>query len=123
MPYRFRLVVKKSESKNVKILESFIGSREIDDPSTNSFPTVELLRKSYPHTRIVFSSNSITLHKQLVMAGQGVSIVPEVMIEAELKKNILVDIFPKKIFQWDLLVFKRKTDHLGAAAKAFLDLV
>lgn len=120
-PLPFRLVVKKACSNNSEVLQSFIGSREIDDTSTHSFPTVEYIRKKYPRARITFSSNSITLHKQLVMEGKGISIMPEFMVEKELKKGTLVDVFPRKKFQWDLLIVKRKSSHLSIPAKAFVD--
>lgn len=120
--YPFRLVVKKTKAQDKNTIQSFIGSREIDDTSTHSFPTVELIRKKYPKTRITFSSNSISLHKQLVLEGKGVSIMPEFMVEKELKKGVLVDLFPRKKFQWDLMIVKRKSNHLSIPAKEFVDL-
>lgn len=119
--FPFRLIVKKSLKGDKDVLQSFIGSREIDDTSTHSFPTVDLLRKKYPKTRITFSSNSISMHKQLVLEGRGVSILPEFMVEKELKKGTLVDVFPKKKFAWDLMVIKRKSSHLSIPAQKFVD--
>ncbi len=121
IPFRFKLVVKKSEAKNVDVIQSFIGSREIEDLSSHKFPTVDLLREKYPDTRITFSSNSITLHKQLVKAGKGVSIMPEFMVKKELSQNQFVDLYPKKKFVWDLLVAKRKSSHFSSPAQAFVD--
>lgn len=119
--FPFRLVVKKSEQKNPKVIQSFIGSRELDDTSTHSFPTVDLIRKKYPKTRITFSSNSITMHKQLVLKGRGVSILPQFVVEKELKRGSLVDVFPERKFNWDLMVIKRKTSHLTLPAEAFIE--
>lgn len=121
LPMPFRLVIKSSLSQNKNVIQSFIGSREIDDNSNHSFPTVELMRKKFPKTRITFSSNSITLHKQLVLEGKGVSIIPEFMIESEIKKGTLVDLFPNKKFQWDMLIIKRKSSHLTIPANAFIE--
>lgn len=117
----FRLVIKKELLKKNEIIESFIGSREIDDTSTHSFPTIEFIRKKHPKTRITFSSNSITLHKQLVMGGKGVSIMPEFMVTEEIKRGVLADLFPRKKFQWELLIVKRKSNHLSIPTKAFVD--
>ncbi|MEM7602766.1 MAG: LysR substrate-binding domain-containing protein [Verrucomicrobiota bacterium] len=62
----------------------------------------------------MFSSNSISLHKELVRAGKGVSIMPEFMVKKELTRGQLVDLYPKKIFEWDLMVIKRKSNSMSA---------
>ncbi len=121
IPFRFKLVVKKTESKNKDVIQSFIGSREVDDLSTHKFPTVQLMRKTHPKTRIIFSSNSISLHKQLVKDGKGVSIMPEFMVRNELSKNQFVDLYPKKKFIWDLMVIKRKSSHLNLIEDSFIN--
>jgi DNA-binding transcriptional LysR family regulator len=123
IPFRFRLVVKKSEAKNKEVIQSFIGSREIDDLSTHKFPTVELMRKTYPETRITFSSNSISLHKQLVNLGKGVSIIPEFMVQKELSSGQFIDLYPKKKFIWDLMIIKRKSSHLSFAGESFIEIL
>ncbi|MCO5144153.1 MAG: LysR family transcriptional regulator [Oligoflexia bacterium] len=123
LPFRFHVVVKKGLENQAKIVQSFIGSREIDDNSTHSFPTVELLRKKYPSTRIQFSSNSLTLHKQLVLKGKGVSILPQFMIVKELKNGQLIDLFPNKKFEWNLLIIKRKSDYLSTSAQSFVNQI
>jgi DNA-binding transcriptional LysR family regulator len=120
IPFRFMLVVKKSESKNKDVLKSFIGSREVDDLSSHKFPTVDLMKKDLPDTSIKFSSNNITLHKELVRAGKGVSIMPEFMVKKELSSKTFVDLYPKKKFIWDLMIIKRKTSHLNTAANDFI---
>ncbi|MCB0406555.1 MAG: LysR family transcriptional regulator [Bdellovibrionales bacterium] len=122
IPFRFRLVVKASEAKNKKVIQSFIGSREIDDLSTHKFPTVELMRKTFPETRITFSSNSIHLHKQLVKLGKGVSIMPEFMVKKELSSGQFVDLYPKKKLEWDLMIIKRKSELPSLPAQSFLSL-
>lgn len=103
------------------MIQSFIGSREIDDLSTHKFPTVELMRKKYPKTRIIFSSNSISLHKQLVKAGKGVSIMPDFMVQKELSRHQLTDLYPKKRFEWDLMLIKRKSSHFSLPGRFFLE--
>lgn len=45
-----------------------------------------------------FSSNSITLHKQLVLEGKWVSILPQFVVKKELKRGTLVDVFPSRKF-------------------------
>jgi DNA-binding transcriptional LysR family regulator len=93
-------------------MESFIGSREIDDSSTHRFPTLSFHRKKWPKAKISFSSNSISLHKRLVLAGEGISILPGFAIGRELKKGGLVDLYPKKVFEWPLLRFSHKSSRV-----------
>src|SRR4051812_10051198 len=57
---RFYLVVRKDLKKSTPVLESFIGSREIDDTATRSFPTLEKLKKLHPKAKIKISSNNLT---------------------------------------------------------------
>lgn len=121
IPYRFRLVIKTTEKRNQQVIQSFIGSREADDQSTHKFPTIELMREKYPETRIVFSSNNISLHKQMVLAGKGVSILPEFLIKKELTSKQMTDLYPKQNFQWDLMVVKRKSEPLNLIRKLFMN--
>lgn len=110
--YRFHLVAKKSLSKEKETLERFIGSREIDDRSTHSFPALSYHQKKFPKARISFSSNSISLHKAMVLAGEGISILPEFAIKGELKRGSLIDLYPQKKFEWPLLRFSHKSSPI-----------
>ena len=47
VPVRFHLVVARTKMSDVKVIERFIGSREIDDSSTHRFPTVERMRRDW----------------------------------------------------------------------------
>ncbi|MCB0408489.1 MAG: substrate-binding domain-containing protein, partial [Bdellovibrionales bacterium] len=119
-PYRHHLVVKSDKQKNTATLCRFLGSREIDDVETHKFPTLEYLRQHHPEAQIVFSSNSLSLHKQLVLKGQGVSVLPRFMIESELRRKSLVDIFPNKKFEWNLKLVQRKSELIAPAGREFL---
>lgn len=123
IPFLFRLIVSKKHKDDPEVLETFIGSREIEDTSTHRFPTVDLLKTKRPNTRIRFSSNSITLHKELVLLGQGVSILPEFLVEKELKSGRVVDVLPKKKFQFDLKVIARKSEPPSVLTREFLNLL
>lgn len=119
IPVRFHLVVSRKH-KNKQTIERFIGSREIDDNSTHRFPTVEHMRKDYPNTRIITSSNHLGLHKQLVLQGYGSSILPEYSVTNELKKKFLVDVYPKEKFFFTLKIVGKKSCPLSNAALTFL---
>lgn len=118
----YRLVVRKDLRKNRAVLESFIGSREIDDTSNRRFPTVERLRKDYPGANIKISSNNLTAHRQLVLEGLGVSILPEFLVTADLDSGLLADVFPKENFVFQLKFVKRKNSLLSLSAKRFVQI-
>ncbi|MGZ3782339.1 MAG: LysR family transcriptional regulator [Pseudobdellovibrionaceae bacterium] len=120
MAIPFRLVVKKDLRKNKQVLNSFIGSREIDDLGTRRYPTLERIRRNFPEAKIRFSSNNLTTHKELVLRGAGIAILPEFLIDNELKNRMLVDVFPDEQFQFHLKVVKRKTSVLTLACTMLL---
>lgn len=119
---RYYLVIRKDLRRKKEVLESFIGSREIDDVTTKKFPTLERLRKDYSEAKITISSNNLTAHKELVLQGLGVAVLPDFLVEADLASGLLSDIYPKENFQFQLKFIKRKTSVLSANAKEFVDL-
>lgn len=123
VPVRFHLAVQGKAKRKSEVIESFIGSREIDDNSTQRFPTVERMKRDYPGTRIVLSSNNLSFHKELVLQGFGVSILPRYMIDAELKQGAIADVYPKEKFIFDLKIVSTKGKALPLAAEKLLNLV
>lgn len=117
---RFHLVVRKDLRRNVQVLQSFIGSREVDDTDTRRFPTLEKLKKVYPAAKITISSNNLSAHREMVLQGLGVSILPDFLVEKDLKDETLADFFPRKRFEFNLKLVRRKTAVLSINAKEFL---
>lgn len=116
----YQLVVRKDLKKKAEVLESFIGSREIDDISTRRFPTLEKLRKEHPRAQIKISSNNLTAHKEMVLQGLGVSVLPKFLIEEDLKSGKLVDVLPQESLKFQMKFIKRRTGVLSAAASEFV---
>ncbi len=101
-PTRFRVVVQTAKKNSKETIQFFIGSREVDDLSNHKFPTIEMMRKKYPDTRIRMSSNHLGLHREMVLRGKGASVLPEFMIAADLKRGSLVDLYPKEKLHFDM---------------------
>ena len=118
---RFHLVVKKDLRRKTAVLERFIGSREIDDTSTKRFPTLERLKKDHPQAAIKISSNNLTSHKEMVLQGLGVSILPEFLIDHEIKSGLLTDIYPHERFVFKLKFVKRKNGILSLSAQSLVN--
>ena len=117
----FRLVVRKDLKKDLSVVNSFIGSREIDDISTRRFPTIEKMKAHFPDVRIKISSNNLTAHKELVLRGRGVSILPEFLVHNEIKNKTLVDVLPSESFRFSLKVLQRRNAVLTLGAMQFLE--
>jgi DNA-binding transcriptional LysR family regulator len=113
---RYHLVIRKDLKRKSDIIERFIGSREIDDISTKKFPTLERLKKDYPKASITISSNNLTAHKEMVLQGLGVSILPEFLVHQEIKTGVLADLYPNERFNFKMKFIKRKTAVLTLAA-------
>jgi DNA-binding transcriptional LysR family regulator len=121
VPHRF--VVRKKSSKDENVMSAFIGSREVDSTSNISYPTLDKLRKVYPSAHIQFSSNNLALHKQLVLLGKGVAILPEFLVASELNQKKLLDVLPKEKFSFELKLVTHPTRPTRPAASKFIEWV
>lgn len=118
---RFYLVVRRDLVKDRQVLGSFIGSREIDDLSTRTFPTLAKLRKLEPKASIRISSNNLTAHRELVRKGLGVAVLPDFLVEEDLKKRVFADVLPKERLEFDLKLVERTTAIPSLNARVFLE--
>lgn len=118
-----QLVVKTGLAREASVVESFIGSREVDDLANRAFPTLDMLRKKRPETRITVSSNSLEAHKALVLRGVGVSILPRFVVHAELARGELEILHPKWVYSASLQLVTRRGKVLSRAAHTLLGLL
>lgn len=115
-----QLVVAKGRGKDRAVLETFIGSREVDDVSAKSFPTVRMLQQARPATAIAVSCNSLEAHKALVAQGVGISILPLFMVQRELKAGTVEVLHPEYVYLATLELVTKRGRILSKPAKAFL---
>ncbi len=118
-----KLVISRAVLKSRKVRSTFIGSREVDDTNTRTFPTLRKLQEDIPEASISISANSLTLHKELVLRGAGVSILPLFLVKKELENGKLVPLYPKQKFEWNLKVVVRKDYRNGPNAKYLIGLI
>lgn len=118
---RYHLVIKKDLRRKSEILESFIGSREIDDTSNRRFPTLERLRKDHPKAKIKISSNNLSAHKEMVLQGLGVAVLPDFLVKDDIKRGDLSDIYPHETLKFQMKFIKRRTSILSIAALTFIE--
>jgi len=117
----YDLVIKSSEYQNKNIIRSFIGSREVDNTQTKTFPTISRMNKDYRNVQIKISSNSLTSHKNMVLEGLGVSVLPARMVENEIKSKKLKRLYPKGTFNFPLKLVTKKTHYLSRNARAWIE--
>lgn len=113
---RYHLVIRKDLRRKKSVIESFIGSREVDDTANKKFPTLERLRKDYPDAKITISSNNLTAHKELVLQGLGVAILPDFLVAEDIKAGKLSDLYANQDIRFQMKFVKRKTTILSPAA-------
>jgi DNA-binding transcriptional LysR family regulator len=118
-----QLVVAAGRSCDADVLETFIGSREIDDVSNKAFPTLRMLQTERPRTDIRVSCNSLEAHKAMVLEGVGVSILPLFMLDRELRSGALEVLHPEYVYLASLELVTRRGKILSKPAKAFVQLV
>jgi DNA-binding transcriptional LysR family regulator len=118
----YKLVVRKDLRKDEHVLQSFIGSREVDDQRNKRFPTLERLRRDHPKAKIKISSNSLIAHKNFVLAGLGVSILPEILVREELRSGKLIALYEKENFQFDIKMVRLKNSVMSLNAKIFFSV-
>jgi DNA-binding transcriptional LysR family regulator len=117
----FALVVKAGHERDPRVCSSFIGSREVDDTANKSFPTVDRLRRDHPEVQIRISSNDLAAHKELVLAGLGVSILPRFLVASELAAGSLRALYPNEQFGFPMHLVTRHRQVLSRAARLFLE--
>jgi DNA-binding transcriptional LysR family regulator len=100
----FKLVISKKNEKDKSKIFSFIGSREVNDNSNNRFPTIKRMQKIWPETKSVLSSNSLLIHKEFVIQGLGVSILPEFLISKEIQNKTLINLMPQEEFIFEMKI-------------------
>jgi DNA-binding transcriptional LysR family regulator len=118
---RFRLVIAAGEAANDQVKARFIGSREIEDGSAHRFPTLERLRKDVPEAKLAISTNDISAHREMVLRGLGVAILPEFAIADDLRAKRLRDLYPAEELWFDLQLITARNAVLTRPARLFLE--
>ena len=119
--FPFNLVIRRDLRRNRETIESFIGSREIDDVATKRFPTLERIRRQFKGATIKISSNNLSAHLEMVKLGMGVSILPNFLVAEDLRRKTVVDVFPDESFRFQMKIVKRKHSVLSNGAKALIN--
>lgn len=118
----FRLVVRADRARDRATLARFIGSREVEDAATRTYPTLTRLRKRVPEAAIRVSSNDVGAHVAMVHAGLGVSVLPALLVDDDVAAGRLADVL-RATLTFPLHLVHRRGRTLSRAATAYLDAV
>jgi DNA-binding transcriptional LysR family regulator len=70
---------------NNEALNSFIGSREVNDSDSPHLPTFNKLKRLNKALQIKYSANDLLAYKELILKGLGIGLLPESMISHDVK--------------------------------------
>jgi DNA-binding transcriptional LysR family regulator len=115
-----RLVCHPEATKDERVLTSFIGSREVDDRRNTTFPTLDMLRRHRPTTKITYSSNNLALHQRWVRQKLGVSILPTFLVEGAIARKELRVVHSEWVYWAELVAVVRRGRTLSAPTRALL---
>jgi DNA-binding transcriptional LysR family regulator len=117
----FLLVVATDKKLNSEVCSSFIGSREIDNVSVATYPTLSKLQKIYPTAHIKISSNSLSNQLNMVLDGLGVSILPRFMVADGLRAGVLSTLLSNQAFTFELKIVCRKAVKMTSEVQVFIE--
>jgi DNA-binding transcriptional LysR family regulator len=91
--FDYQLVV----AKNIlpQAMNSFIGSREVNDSDMPKLPTFSKLKKLNPNIQIKYSANDMMAYKEMVLRGLGVGLLPALLVKDDVREKRLKVIYPK----------------------------
>jgi DNA-binding transcriptional LysR family regulator len=104
-------------------LNSFIGSREINESGTAALPTFSKLKKINKSIRIKYSANDLNAYRELVLRGLGIGLLPEVMIRSELKLKKLKVLHQNLSLSFPIWLVSRHGYPLSLEAQRIVSLL
>ena len=88
-PVDFHYVIKKNLAKSKEVQNSFIATISTSHESADDLPLFKKYKTQFKEAKVSLISNSSITRKAMIMNGMGVTILPQFMIEEDLKKSQL----------------------------------
>jgi DNA-binding transcriptional LysR family regulator len=120
-PMRFHLVVASHLKRSKAVCSSFIGSREVDDVSTKTYPALTKLRGKFADAQIRVSANALSAHYKMALLGLGVAILPDFLVSDDISNGSLSCLLPDETFIFNLKLITRAGDELSYPMHAFIE--
>jgi DNA-binding transcriptional LysR family regulator len=117
------IVILAQKYNSTEVRRSFIGTREGHSVRAKDYPTLKRIQEIDPKTQVRMSSNDLSCHKEFVMRGLGIAVLPDFSVSNELKNGTLRRVYPKEAFKFPVHLVKRKRKVLSQVGQAFVQSV
>jgi DNA-binding transcriptional LysR family regulator len=104
-------------------LNSFIGSREINESNAASLPTFSKLKKINKSLRIKYSANDLNAYREIILKGLGIGLLPEMMIRSDLQRKKLKLLYPNMQLSFPIWLVCRQGYPLSHEAQRIVSLL
>ncbi len=106
---------------NPSSLNSFIGSREVNEQIAFNLPTYDKLKKLNKSLSMKYSANDINAYKELILEGMGIGLLPELLIKEDLKNKKLKVLYPDMRLQFPIYAVFHGSYPLSLEANSFIE--
>lgn len=101
-------------------MNSFIGSREVNESNDAALPTFSKLKRINKSLRIKYSANDLIAYRELLIRGLGIGLLPEVMIKGDLKTKRLKTLYPDLQLNFPIWLVSRRNYPLSLEAQRII---
>lgn len=103
-------------------LNSFIGSREINDPKAPKLPTFEKLKRINRRLQIKYSANDLMAYKALLLKGLGIGLLPRILVEKEIAQKKLKVLHPEMKLSFPVFAAFHGSYRLSFEAERMIEI-
>ena len=118
--WQFKIVA--SSKISADAMNSFIGSREINDQNSPRLPTFEKIKKINKEIKIKYSANDMMAYKALILSGLGIGLMPEMFVKEEIKQKKLKALYPEIILRFPVFVVHHGSYPLTLEALRMIEI-
>lgn len=120
---RFKGVIKKNLKNKKEILNKLIGDKIIFPSHKKKFSALKKHLKANKESKFCISTNNINMHLQMALQGEGITFLPEFIVNPLIKSGKLVVLHPSEKDYYSLKVVMRNSFVPNKAYKKLIELI
>ncbi len=120
---RFKGVIKKSLKNKKEILNKLIGDKIIFPSHKKKFSVLKKHLKTNKDSKFCISTNNINMHLQMALQGEGITFLPEFIVNPLIKSGKLAVLHPSEKDYYSLKVVMRNSFVPNKAYKKLIELI
>ncbi len=117
---RYKIVA--STRIKTPMMNSFIGSREINDQNSPKLPTFDRLKRINKQIQIRYSANDLMAYKALLLKGLGIGLLPELFIQKEIAQKKLKVLYPEMNLLFPMFAIHHGGYKLSPEAERMIEI-